>query len=217
MTGTGERDETAGKPAGNSRDGEGEDTGAAARGVVAPGSGSGESAPEGSGAAAAGEPSRAGSPGVLVPAAPAADRAGPAKGGPATTDPVATAGHVAADPVAVADPVAPAPAAPPSAPGHGRRPDGPLLPPSERDEWGDRLHRATGRFVDDPPGAVDDACAVLGDLGERIAALLAERRDASRDLTRQARTTDGEANAQTERLRLALRDSRDLAERLLTL
>lgn len=150
-----------------------------------------------------------------------------AQDGPATTDPVATAGPVAADPVAVADPVAPAPGTPVS-PASGPVPSAsadddsggtarPLLAPAERDELGERLHHATGRFVDDPPGAVDDACAVLGDLGERVAALLAERRDTCRDLSRRARGAEGAENAETERLRLALRDSRDLAERLLKL
>ncbi|MFW6690149.1 hypothetical protein [Streptomyces sp. MAR4 CNX-425] len=95
-----------------------------------------------------------------------------------------------------------------------------LMPPPDRDEWGDRLRRATGRFVDDPPGAVDDACAVLDDLGERVAALLAERRDAYRATTREARTTEaaeGAGNTETERLRLTFRECRDLAERLLKL
>ncbi|MEO3766463.1 hypothetical protein [Streptomyces sp. B8F3] len=223
MTGTRKGDEAVARPAGGSGDREGENTGAAAGGGTGPGSGTGGDTPDGRGAAAepgppgAGEPARTESSGVLAPADPAAE----AKGSPATTDPVATAEPVAADPVAIADPVAPAPATPAaaaagSAADDDRETGGPLMVPSERDEWGDRLHRATGRFVDDPPGAVDDACVVLGDLGERIAALLAERRDACRDLTRSARAAEGAANAETERLRLALRDSRDLAERLLT-
>lgn len=183
------------------------------------------------GAPGVGEPARTGSPVVLAPADPTpADpaKADPTPADPVATDPVVTAESVAADPVAVADPVAPAPGTPASAPAPAAAPvpvpaaddrdtDRPLMAPSERDELGDRLHRATGRFVDDPPGAVDDACAVLDDLGERIAALLAERRDAYRDTTRTARTTEGAASAETERLRLTLRDCRDLAERLLKL
>jgi len=175
-------------------------------------------------AAEAGESARTERSGAPVP-----EKARPVQGGPTATYPVATAGAVAADPVAVADPVAPAPGTPASpapasdplppasADDAGRGTARPLLGPAERDELGDRLHRATGRFVDDPPGAVDDACAVLGDLGERVAALLAERRDSCRDLSRRARGAEGAENAETERLRLALRDSRDLAERLLTL
>ncbi|GAA2652721.1 hypothetical protein GCM10010400_05500 [Streptomyces aculeolatus] len=171
-------------------------------------------------AAEAREPARTEPSGAPVPA-----KARPAQGGPTATDPVATAGAVAADPVAVADPVAPAPGTPAS-PASGPVPSAdddsggtarPLLARAERDELGDRLHRATGRFVDDPPGAVDDACAVLGDLGERVAALLAERRGTCRDLSRRARGAEGAENAETERLRLALRDYRDLAERLLKL
>lgn len=173
-------------------------------------------------AAEAGESARTEPSGAPVPA-----KARPVQGGPTATDPEATAGAVAADPVAVADPVAPAPGTPASpasgplppasADDDGRGTGRPLLAPGERDELGERLHRATGRFVDDPPGAVDDACAVLGDLGERVAALLAERRDTCRDLSRRARGAEGAENAETERLRLALRDSRDLAELLLKL
>ncbi|MFF0727369.1 hypothetical protein [Streptomyces sp. NPDC004134] len=222
MTGARERDETAGRPSASSPAPNGEETGAAARGgAVPPESGAGGDAPDGRGATA-GEPARTEATGAPAPAtATATAPAGPVRGGPATTDRPATTDAVAADPVAVADPVSPAPATPAAVPasgtGRGREPDRPLLAPSERDELDDRLLRAAGRFVDDPPGAVDDAVVILGDLGERVAALLAERRDACRDLTRQARATEGAANAQTESLRLALRDSRDLAERLLKL
>ncbi|WBB59654.1 hypothetical protein O7599_29485 [Streptomyces sp. WMMC500] len=171
------------------------------------------------------EPSK-GEPSKVGPA-----KADPAHGGPATTDEAAAAETVAADPVAVADPVAPAPRTPasastpaspwaPASADPGRDGGRQLLDASERDELGDRLQRATGRFVDNPPAALDDAGVVLDEVGRRIAALLAERRDACRDLTRAARRgggTDGTADAETERLRLALRDCRDLAERLLAL
>lgn len=228
MTGARERDRTVGRAAGDPGFREAEDTEAAARPSAGAESSAGTHAPDERGAAAeaGGRTARTGSTAALAPA-PAKEE--PPHDGPAATGPAATAGTVAADPVAVADPVAPAPGTPaapaspesgslpPTADDDGRGTDRPLMEPSERDELGDRLHRATGRFLDDPPGAVDDACLVLGDLGERIAALLAERRDAYRDLSRHARTTEGAANAETERLRLALRDSRDLAERLLKL
>ncbi|WP_407564563.1 hypothetical protein [Streptomyces sp. 184] len=247
MTGARERDWAVDPPAGGPGARERENTGSAARSDAGAGTTAGPDTPEerraaderraaAEGLPRAGEPARTETPGILTPAAPTpGDPAAPAaptkdglsKGGPATTDPGASAEPVAAHPVAVADPVTPAPGTPASAAPAAAPPlslteddgaaDRPLMAPSERDDLDDRLHRATGRFVDDPPGAVDDACVVLDDLGARIAALLAERRDAYRDLTRNARTAEGTANAETERLRLALRDSRDLAERLLKL
>ncbi|MEU1078339.1 hypothetical protein ABZ404_37745 [Streptomyces sp. NPDC005878] len=80
-----------------------------------------------------------------------------------------------------------------------------LLPTEERDKWALRLHRAVTGFVDEPRKSVEEADAVLGETAARIAELVKERR---RDLS---------AKGDTEELRLALRECRELTERMLEL
>lgn len=95
-----------------------------------------------------------------------------------------------------------------SDPGH------PLLPHDDTDPLTARLHHAVAGFVDAPRDAVREADHVLQELAERFADAVTERR---RTLRRSWQTGDGEhaAATDTEQLRLALRDYRELADRLL--
>ncbi|MFK8911444.1 hypothetical protein [Streptomyces sp. YS-3] len=80
-----------------------------------------------------------------------------------------------------------------------------LLPTEERDKWALRLHRAVTGFIDEPRKSVEEADAVLGETAGRIAELVKERRP------------DLSAKSDTEELRLALRECRELTERMLEL
>ncbi|NEA88496.1 hypothetical protein [Streptomyces sp. SID14436] len=107
--------------------------------------------------------------------------------------------------------------------GHGHTPDphhgsgGPLLPHGDLDALTAQLQHAVTGFVDAPREAVEEADQVLQDLTARFTEAVTERR---RTLRRSWQTTDGApdtaaAATDTEQLRLALRDYRELAERLL--
>ncbi|WP_432054308.1 hypothetical protein [Streptomyces sp. bgisy022] len=94
---------------------------------------------------------------------------------------------------------------------------GPLLPHGELDALTAQLHHAVAGFVDAPREAVEEADQVLQELTARFTEAVTERR---RTLRRSWQTTDGSpepaaAATDTEQLRLALRDYRELAERLL--
>ncbi|MEQ8144097.1 hypothetical protein [Streptomyces sp. OP7] len=98
-------------------------------------------------------------------------------------------------------------------------PDGRLLPTDTCDRLSEQLRQAVAGFVDRPRDAVEEADLVLHELTERLTDALTERR---RTLTRnwkapsQGEPKDGAAPAaDTEQLRLALRDYRELAERLM--
>ncbi|PKV85525.1 hypothetical protein [Streptomyces sp. TLI_146] len=82
----------------------------------------------------------------------------------------------------------------------------PLLPTEERDKWALRLHRAVSGFIDEPRKSVEEADAVLGETAARVAELVKERRQSV-----------SSAKDDTEELRLALRDYRQLTERMLEL
>ncbi|MEV7784760.1 hypothetical protein AB0O72_05070 [Streptomyces sp. NPDC088106] len=113
------------------------------------------------------------------------------------------------------------------APGHTRH-DGEagghhrLLPHDDTDQLAAQLQHAVAGFVDAPRDAVQEADQVLRELAERFTDAVTERR---RTLRRSWQTADagtagpgdGQAAAatDTEQLRLALRDYRELAERLL--
>ncbi|MFF5881838.1 hypothetical protein [Streptomyces sp. NPDC012589] len=107
--------------------------------------------------------------------------------------------------------------------GRGHTPDphhgsgGPLLPHGDLDALTAQLQHAVTGFVDAPREAVEEADQVLQDLTARFTEAVTERR---RTLRRSWQTTDGApdtaaAATDTEQLRLALRDYRELAERLL--
>lgn len=113
------------------------------------------------------------------------------------------------------DPVESGPAvAPPGGAARGgtksERAGGPLVPNHESDKFELRLQHAVSGFVDGPRAAVEEADQVVEAIVARFAETVRERR-------RTLRTSwqDTEEKADTERLRLALRDYRELAERLL--
>ncbi|MFI8303064.1 hypothetical protein ACIF80_06375 [Streptomyces sp. NPDC085927] len=96
---------------------------------------------------------------------------------------------------------------------HGPR----LLPLDDGDKLSAQLQHAVAGFVDTPRDSVAEADRVLEDIAARFTDAVAERR---RALRRSWQTEDvGEgpnaAETGTEQLRLALRDYRELAERLL--
>lgn len=82
-----------------------------------------------------------------------------------------------------------------------------LLPQDDTDKLGQRLQHAITGFVDGPRSAVEEADQVLEELAARFTDALTRRR---RTLHESCESTED-----TEQLRLALRDYRELAERLL--
>lgn len=113
-----------------------------------------------------------------------------------TTQAPVVAGHDRKDP------------APGAAPDAGSR----LLPHDECDKLALRLQHAVGEFVDGPRSAVEEADHVLEEVAARFTDAVTQRR---RTLRASWQTTD--ETADTEQLRLALRDYRELTERLLRL
>ncbi|MFJ1731748.1 hypothetical protein [Streptomyces sp. NPDC088254] len=100
----------------------------------------------------------------------------------------------------------------------------PLLPHEECDELASRLHHAVAGFVDRPRDAVEEADHVLEELAARFTEAVNDRRRTLRGSWQLAegggaqggRKGDTAATAvDTEQLRLALRDYRELTERLL--
>ncbi|CAL9563546.1 hypothetical protein [Streptomyces sp. enrichment culture] len=95
-----------------------------------------------------------------------------------------------------------------------------LLPHDDTDQLAAQLQHAVAGFVDAPREAVQEADDVLRELADRFAEAVAERRRTLRRSWETAGTAgpgDGQAAAatDTEQLRLALRDYRELADRLL--
>ncbi|MEV6720054.1 hypothetical protein AB0M94_03915 [Streptomyces xanthochromogenes] len=90
--------------------------------------------------------------------------------------------------------------------------DGVVLPPHEREKLQLRLHHAVGGFVDEPRAAVEEAASAVDALTERIIETLGQRRG-----TLRASWQDASGGSATEDLRMALREYRRLAERLLSL
>ncbi|WSB84230.1 hypothetical protein OHA60_10900 [Streptomyces cellulosae] len=101
---------------------------------------------------------------------------------------------------------------------HG--PDSRLLADDTCDRLSAQLRQAVAGFVDRPRDAVEEADLVLHEITERLTDALTERR---RTLMQHWKTPasgdpekgDAATAADTEQLRLALRDYRELAERLL--
>ncbi|MHC3474388.1 hypothetical protein ACYF6T_37600 [Streptomyces sp. 7R007] len=101
-----------------------------------------------------------------------------------------------------------------SAGAHG---DGRLLPSEECDKFTLRLQHAVSGFVDAPRESVQEADHVLEELAGRFTEAITQRRRTLR-MSWQDRDGGAEKSAtstDTEQLRLALRDYRELAERLL--
>ncbi|MFE6161274.1 hypothetical protein ACFQ7F_20460 [Streptomyces sp. NPDC056486] len=107
---------------------------------------------------------------------------------------------------------APAPITPvtPITPAAESAPDSVLLPQDERDRLGLRLQQALSAFVDNPRQAVKEADSLFEDAVRHLTETLAERR---RTLRTSWQGQDSEA--QTEELRLALRQYRESVEQLL--
>ncbi|OMI89595.1 hypothetical protein BSZ07_11840 [Streptomyces sp. M1013] len=94
---------------------------------------------------------------------------------------------------------------------------GPLLPPGETDRLGQRLHHAVAGFVDAPRASVEEADRVLEEIAARFTDAVTHRRSTLRTSWAEAGPDSGAPSTDTEQLRLALRDYRELADRLMRL
>ncbi|MGW0761819.1 hypothetical protein ACWD1Y_36020 [Streptomyces sp. NPDC002814] len=119
-----------------------------------------------------------------------------------------------------------APQAPPTKPAHtplepatntdspgpspDRKPVAELLPQGERDKLTLRLQQALNTFVDSPRQAVEEADSVFDEVTTHFTNTLTEQRRVLR-----SGWQDQDTDAQTEELRIALRQYREITERLL--
>ncbi|WP_344532221.1 hypothetical protein [Streptomyces albiaxialis] len=85
-----------------------------------------------------------------------------------------------------------------------------LLPPDARDRISLRLGHALNTLADDPREALAEAEAALDDVSTLLADALAERR-------RTLRTGWQDSSAESTELRLAMREYREITQRLLRL
>ncbi|MFJ1604116.1 hypothetical protein ACIOHS_12200 [Streptomyces sp. NPDC088253] len=92
--------------------------------------------------------------------------------------------------------------------------DGALLSHDECDKYSLRLQHAVGGFVDGPRASVEEADHVLEELTTEFTDAMTRRRRNLRTTWQAAGESD---TADTEKLRLALRDYREVTERLLHL
>ncbi|MFJ6914780.1 hypothetical protein ACIQUX_12555 [Streptomyces sp. NPDC101133] len=118
------------------------------------------------------------------------------------------------------DGITPAPAPAPSATATPQAPPGadrPLLPPADSDRLGERLHHALAGFVDAPRASVEEADRVLEEITARFTEAVTHRRQTLRASWREPGEGAGAPSTDTEQLRLALRDYRELAGRLMRL
>ncbi|MGQ4351316.1 hypothetical protein [Streptomyces sp. SAS_275] len=93
---------------------------------------------------------------------------------------------------------------------HGER----LLPGDEYDKFSERMRHAVGGFVDGPEASVEEADHVLEELASRFTEAVSQRRRSLRSSWQSG--GEGKASASdTEKLRLALQDYREMTERLL--
>ncbi|MFC7935509.1 hypothetical protein ACFU2J_04640 [Streptomyces sp. NPDC057387] len=113
---------------------------------------------------------------------------------------------------------APAPA--PSATTTSKAPSAaarPLLPPTDSDRLGERLHHALAGFVDAPRASVEEADRVLEEITARFTEAVTQRRRSLRASWQEPGEGGGAPSTDTEQLRLALRDYREMADRLMRL
>ncbi|WP_406460194.1 hypothetical protein OH768_36435 [Streptomyces sp. NBC_01622] len=87
--------------------------------------------------------------------------------------------------------------------------NGSLLPHDESDKFNLRLQHAVTGFVDEPRAAVEEAAHVLEEVADRLTQAVTRRRDTLNS------SWESKGSDDTEQLRLALRDYRELTERLL--
>ncbi|AXE85552.1 hypothetical protein [Streptomyces sp. Go-475] len=92
-----------------------------------------------------------------------------------------------------------------------------LLPHDESDKLGSQLQHAVAGFVDGPRAAVEEADHVLEEIAARFTEAVTQRRRTLRHSWQSVEGGEGKpvSSADTEQLRLALKDYRELAERLL--
>ncbi|MFG2131629.1 hypothetical protein ACGFNV_27945 [Streptomyces sp. NPDC048751] len=92
-----------------------------------------------------------------------------------------------------------------------------LLSHDEADKLALQLHHAVSGFVDGPKGAVEEADHVLEEIASRFTEAVTRRRRTLRGAWQSTEGGEGKptTTTDTEQLRLALRDYRELAERLL--
>ncbi|MER6469516.1 hypothetical protein [Streptomyces collinus] len=110
------------------------------------------------------------------------------------------------------------PAAPAGARGGAEEAGGstPLLPHEETEHWESELRRTAAGFVDEPRAAVEEADRELEEIAARFSEAVTRRRRTLR-MSWQNEEGGRAREADTEQLRLALRDYRELAGRLLHL
>ncbi|MFC9281400.1 hypothetical protein [Streptomyces collinus] len=92
----------------------------------------------------------------------------------------------------------------------------PLLPHEETEHWESELRRTAAGFVDEPRAAVEEADRELEEIAARFSEAVTRRRRTLR-MSWQDEEGGQAREADTEQLRLALRDYRELAGRLLHL
>ncbi|MEU9594456.1 hypothetical protein AB0D84_32710 [Streptomyces sp. NPDC048193] len=92
---------------------------------------------------------------------------------------------------------------------------GGLLPHEECDRLGQRLHHAVTEFVDAPRASVEEADRVLEELAARFTDAVTHRRRTLRTSWQDSGEGSRATSTDTEQLRLALRDYRELADRLM--
>ncbi|MDQ1019803.1 hypothetical protein [Streptomyces afghaniensis] len=105
------------------------------------------------------------------------------------------------------------PGTPGTSGGHGTH----LLPHDESDKLVSQLHHAVAEFVDAPRAAVEEADHVLEEIAARFTEAVTQRRRTLRHSWQSVEGGEGRpvSSGDTEQLRLALKDYRELAERLL--
>ncbi|MFF7314698.1 hypothetical protein [Streptomyces sp. NPDC008137] len=92
-----------------------------------------------------------------------------------------------------------------------------LFPHDESDKLGLQLQHAVAGFVDGPRASVEEADHVLEEIAARFTEAVAQRRRTLRHSWQSVEGGEGKpvSSSDTEQLRLALKDYRELAERLL--
>ncbi|KAF2780393.1 hypothetical protein [Streptomyces sp. OM5714] len=92
-----------------------------------------------------------------------------------------------------------------------------LLPPGASERLGERLHHAVAGFVDAPRASVEEADRVLEEVAAAFTDAVAHRRQTLRTSWHEPGEGGDATSTDTEQLRLALRDYRELADRLMRL
>ncbi|MFJ6663860.1 hypothetical protein [Streptomyces sp. NPDC091383] len=91
----------------------------------------------------------------------------------------------------------------------------PLLPHEETERWEERIRQLAAGFVDRPRAAVEEADRALEEIAARFGEAVTRRRRSLRMSWENGEEQSAGNETDTEQLRLAMRDYRDLAERLL--